>query len=156
MLLSVEGIEAKKVGNEAPAESLQTVTGQRVKRKEESYKQTKGNKAPAVRKQKVTSHKAKRDKESDDSMEEAYDPTKDSDAGESSSEDSCSATKHPSTSKRLPHAKRRKLSASPSTSRSSPATNTTSPSTSTSPSGKRSHHQKKQCPVPSAQLYFPL
>ena len=131
------------------------VTGQKVKREEESDKETKGKKVSAVRQQKVTGQKVTRDEESNDesdnSTEDAYDPTKDSDAGESSSEDDSSAAEHRSTSKLLSPAKRTKLSASLSASKLLPATKTTSASVLPQLSGKCSHHKRKQCPVPQSE-----
>ena len=82
MLREIEVKEAKREGKKVPVARQQKVTGQKVKGDEES------------------------DEETDDSMEEAYDLAKDSDTGESSSKDSGSAAKHPSTSKWLPRAKR--------------------------------------------------
>ena len=153
----VEDREAQKVAKNAPAAREQTVTGQKVKREEESDQETKGKKASVVRQQKITETTDKEsdkenDKESDDSIEDAYDPAKDTDAGESSSEDDSSAAKHPSTSKLLPPAKRTKLSASPSTSRSSPATRTVSVSALPQLSGKCSHHKKGSVHCPSPKM----
>ena len=157
MLRMVEGKEAERLVNNAPAERGQRVTGQKVKREEESDKEMKSMKASAERQQKVTGQKVKRDEESDqesdDSIEDAYDPAKDSNAGESSSEDDSSADKYPGTSNLLPPTKRTKLSASPSTFKSSPATKTTSASTSPQLSGIRSHHKKKQRPVPKCTFH---
>lgn len=104
--------------------------------------QREGNKAPAARQQKVTGQKVTRDEESDEETD-----------GESSSKDSSSAAKQPSASKWLLPAKKSKLTASPPTSKSSPATKTTSPSASPQVSGKRSHHQKKQCPIPQCTFH---
>ena len=157
MLKTVKDNEAQKDAKNARAAKEQTVTGQKVKREEESDKEMKSMKASAERQQKVTGQKVKRDEESDqesdDSIEDAYDPAKDSNAGESSSEDDSSADKYPGTSNLLPPTKRTKLSASPSTFKSSPATKTTSASTSPQLSGIRSHHKKKQRPVPKCTFH---